>query len=86
MSGNCKKVFEPIGKKIGMFREANKPYIKFCFGIIRLKFILHKSQIEFTVDGNLLGNQQVKYGEMHGNCYIASQVYSRNFDQFKSFA
>lgn len=57
MSGNCKKVFEPNGKKIGMFREDNKPYIKFCFGIIRLKFILHKSQIEFTVDANLLGNQ-----------------------------
>lgn len=42
---------------MGIFREANKPYIKFCFGIIRLKFILHKSQIEFTVDGNLLENQ-----------------------------
>lgn len=80
MSGNCKNVID--WKKMGIFREANKPYIKFCFGIIRLKFILHKSK----VDGNLLENQQVKYDEMHGNCYIASQVYNRNFDQFKSFA
>lgn len=38
-----------------MFRKANKPYIKFCYGIIRLKIILHKSEIEFMVDGKFIG-------------------------------